>query len=53
VARSRLAVDRRHAKVQRVCATRVDLWQMHALNEKEEVDRIFGPGGAIEAFEGA
>ncbi|MGA8183077.1 MAG: aldo/keto reductase [Terriglobia bacterium] len=28
----------------------VDLWQMHALNEKEEVDQIFGPGGAIEAF---
>jgi uncharacterized protein len=31
----------------------VDLWQMHALNEREEVDRIFGPGGAIEAFEAA
>ena len=31
----------------------VDLWQMHALNEKEEVDQIFGPGGAIEAFEAA
>lgn len=31
----------------------IDLWQMHALNEKEEVDQIFGPGGAIEAFEAA
>jgi uncharacterized protein len=31
----------------------VDLWQMHALNEKEEVEQIFGPGGAIEAFEAA
>ena len=31
----------------------VELWQMHALNEKEEVDQIFGPGGAIEAFEAA
>jgi len=31
----------------------VDLWQIHAVNEKEEVDRIFGPGGAIEAFEAA
>jgi uncharacterized protein len=31
----------------------LDLWQMHALNEKEEVARIFGPGGAIEAFEAA
>ena len=31
----------------------LDLWQMHMLQEKEEVDRIFGPGGAIEAFEAA
>jgi predicted aldo/keto reductase-like oxidoreductase len=31
----------------------VDLWQMHALNEKEEVEQIFAPGGAIEAFEAA
>ena len=31
----------------------VDLWQIHAVNETEEVDRIFGPGGAIEAFEAA
>lgn len=31
----------------------VDLWQIHAVNEKEDVSRIFGPGGAIEAFEAA
>ena len=31
----------------------LDLWQMHSLNEKEEIGRIFGPGGAIEAFEAA
>jgi predicted aldo/keto reductase-like oxidoreductase len=31
----------------------VDLWQMHGIGEKEEVKRIFGPGGAIEAFEAA
>lgn len=31
----------------------VDLWQIHAVGEMEEVDRIFGPGGAIEAFEAA
>ena len=31
----------------------VDLWQIHAVGEKEEVQQIFGPGGAIEAFEGA
>lgn len=31
----------------------VDLWQIHEVGELEEVDRIFGPGGAIEAFEAA
>lgn len=31
----------------------VDLWQIHEVGEMEEVDRIFGPGGAIEAFEAA
>ena len=31
----------------------LDLWQIHAVNEMEEVDQIFGPGGAIEAFEAA
>lgn len=31
----------------------VDLWQIHAVNEVAEVDQIFGPGGAIEAFEAA
>lgn len=31
----------------------VDLWQIHAVDELEEVKQIFGPGGAIEAFEAA
>ena len=31
----------------------VDLWQIHAVGEMDQVDRIFGPGGAIEAFEAA
>jgi predicted aldo/keto reductase-like oxidoreductase len=31
----------------------LDLWQIHGVGEMEEVDRIFGPGGAIEAFEAA
>jgi predicted aldo/keto reductase-like oxidoreductase len=31
----------------------VDLWQIHAVDEKQEVEKIFGPGGAIEAFEAA
>jgi predicted aldo/keto reductase-like oxidoreductase len=28
----------------------VDLWQMHQVNEKTEVEEIFAPGGAVEAF---
>jgi len=31
----------------------IDLWQMHGLQEQGDIDRIFGPGGAIEAFEAA
>jgi len=31
----------------------LDLWQMHGIQEQADVERIFGPGGAIEAFEGA
>lgn len=31
----------------------VDLWQIHAVGEMAEVERIFAPGGAIEAFEEA
>jgi len=28
----------------------LDLYQMHSLETKEDVDQAFGPGGAIEAF---
>ncbi|MEO8657654.1 MAG: aldo/keto reductase [Bryobacteraceae bacterium] len=31
----------------------LDLWQIHAVSTKQEVDQIFAPGGAIEAFEAA
>ncbi|MCC6863004.1 MAG: aldo/keto reductase [Bryobacterales bacterium] len=31
----------------------VDLWQMHGVNRMEDVERIFAPGGAMEAFEAA
>jgi predicted aldo/keto reductase-like oxidoreductase len=31
----------------------VDLWQIHMVGEKHEVEQIFAPGGAIEAFEAA
>jgi len=31
----------------------VDLWQMHGVNQKEDIARILAPGGALEAFEAA
>ncbi|MFB3826201.1 MAG: aldo/keto reductase [Bryobacteraceae bacterium] len=31
----------------------VDLWQMHGVNRKQDLERIFAPGGAFEAFEAA
>src|SRR5688572_22752939 len=31
----------------------LDLWQLHDLREREELDQIFGKGGAIEAVEQA
>jgi predicted aldo/keto reductase-like oxidoreductase len=31
----------------------LDLWQIHAVGEMADVDQIFAPGGAIEAFEAA
>lgn len=42
-----------HLSLQRLKTDYVDLWQIHAVGEMEEVDQIFGPGGAIEAFEAA
>ena len=31
----------------------VDLWQAHAVQTQEDIDKILAPGGAIEAFEAA
>jgi predicted aldo/keto reductase-like oxidoreductase len=31
----------------------LDLWQIHQVSEMKEVEEIFAPGGAIEAFEAA
>ncbi|HWC00117.1 MAG TPA: aldo/keto reductase [Bryobacteraceae bacterium] len=47
------AEEELHLSLKRLKTDYIDLWQMHSLNEKEEVGRIFGPGGAIEAFEAA
>ncbi len=31
----------------------VDLWQVHAVQNQDDIDRIISPGGALEAFEAA
>jgi aryl-alcohol dehydrogenase-like predicted oxidoreductase len=31
----------------------LDIWQMHDVRSKEDIDRILAPGGAMEAFEAA
>ena len=31
----------------------LDIWQMHDVRTQAEIDRILGPGGAMEAFEAA
>ncbi|HEY8079216.1 MAG TPA: aldo/keto reductase [Labilithrix sp.] len=37
----------------RLRTDRVDVWQLHDLRTMDELDVVFGPGGAIEAFEEA
>ncbi|HZO55236.1 MAG TPA: aldo/keto reductase [Bryobacteraceae bacterium] len=39
--------------LKRMKTDHLDLWQIHAIGEMEEVEKIFAPGGAIEAFEAA
>jgi len=31
----------------------VDLWQVHLVQDRDDIDKILSPGGAIEAFEAA
>ena len=47
------AEEELHLSLKRLRTDYVDLWQIHAVGEMDEVDQIFGPGGAIEAFEAA
>ncbi len=52
--RSRKGAEGDLAKSLRALKTdHVDLWQIHQVSTMEEVDQIFAPGGAIEAFEAA
>lgn len=42
-----------HASLSALRTDYIDLWQIHQVGRREEVDQIFGRGGAIEAFEAA
>lgn len=42
-----------HASLRAMKTDYVDLWQMHNVRTNKEIEQIFGPGGAIEAFEAA
>jgi predicted aldo/keto reductase-like oxidoreductase len=41
------------ASLRKLGTDHLDLWQLHDLREPEELDQIFGKGGAIEAVERA
>jgi len=38
------------ASLKRLRTGRVDLYQLHALTKKDDVEKALGPGGALEAF---
>jgi predicted aldo/keto reductase-like oxidoreductase len=49
--RSRIGAESDLAKSLKALRTDyLDLWQIHQVNEMKEVEEIFAPGGAIEAF---
>ena len=47
------AEEELHLSLKRLKTDHLDLWQMHSLMKKEEIDQILSPGGAMEAFEAA
>lgn len=42
-----------HLSLKRLKTDYVDLWQIHSVTNDEDLQKIFAPGGAIEAFEAA
>ncbi len=47
------AEDELHSSLKSLKTSYLDLWQMHSIQSQADIDRIFAPGGAIEAFEAA
>jgi aryl-alcohol dehydrogenase-like predicted oxidoreductase len=47
------AEEQLHLSLKRLKTDHVDLWQVHAIQDREDVKRVFAAGGAIEAFEAA
>lgn len=47
------AEDELHASLAALKTDYIDLWQMHAIQSQKDIDQIFAPDGAIEAFEAA
>ena len=47
------AEDDLHSSLRSLKTDYVDLWQVHGIQDQSDVNRVFSPGGAIEAFEAA
>jgi predicted aldo/keto reductase-like oxidoreductase len=47
------AEDQLNRSLKRLNTDYVDLWQVHGIQDKDDVAKVFAPGGAIEAFEAA
>ncbi len=47
------AMNELELSLKRLKTDYVDLWQIHSVGKLEDVEKIFAPGGAIEAFEAA
>ena len=47
------AEEELHLSLKRLKTDYVDLWQVHGIQDEEDVAKVFAPGGAIEAFEAA
>jgi uncharacterized protein len=47
------AEEELHLSLASLKTDHIDPWQMHSIQDRKDIDRILGPGGAMEAFEAA